>query len=55
MYQARKHTNLPKNKLPKLTEAYQHFFGKDFDGAHSAMANVNAYIEVYFEIKDIEG
>lgn len=54
MYAARKHTNLPKNKLPKLQEAYRHFFGINFEGAHSAMADVNACIAVYFAIKDLE-
>ena len=54
MRMAHKHVNLPKNKLPKLQEAYNHFFGVDFDGAHSAMADVNACIAVYFAIKDLE-
>ena len=54
MYAARKHTNLPKNKLPKLIEAYQHFFGEGFDGAHDAMNDVNALIAVYFAVKDAD-
>lgn len=29
-------------KWPKLTEAYRHCFGKDFEGAHDAMADVRA-------------
>ena len=52
MYGSRPYTNLPKNKLPKLIEAYQHFFGKGFDGAHNAMNDVNALIDVYFAIQD---
>ena len=52
MYAARKYTNLPKNKLPKLIEAYQHFFGESFYGAHNAMNDVNALISVYFAIQD---
>lgn len=29
-------------KWPKLTEAYQHYFGETFDNAHDAMADVRA-------------
>jgi DNA polymerase-3 subunit epsilon len=54
MYESKPYTQLPKNKHPKLQEAYMHFFGKEFDGAHSAMADVNACIAVYFAIKDLE-
>ncbi len=39
-------------KTANLTEAYKHFFGQPFDGAHSAMADVNACIAVYFAIQD---
>lgn len=35
-------------KAPKLIEAYRHYFGKDFDGAHDAMADVRACRDVYF-------
>ena len=52
MHGSRPYTQLPKNKLPKLIEAYQHFFGKSFDGAHNAMNDVNALISVYFAIQD---
>jgi DNA polymerase-3 subunit epsilon len=38
-------------KYPKLIEAYRHFFGADFDGAHSAMNDVKATIDVYFAAK----
>jgi DNA polymerase-3 subunit epsilon len=39
-------------KWPKLTEAYQHIFGKSFDGAHDALADVTACKEVYFWLKN---
>lgn len=34
-------------KTPSLQEAYRFFYGRDFDNAHSAMADVNACIDVY--------
>jgi DNA polymerase-3 subunit epsilon len=40
----------PKN--PKLTEAYQILFGKELDGAHSAMADMEACAEIYYHLKD---
>lgn len=39
------------SKPPKLQEAYQYFFGKTFDKAHDAMADVIACKEVFFAIK----
>lgn len=39
------------NKSANLGEAYQHFTGKPLDGAHSAMVDVRACIEVYRAIK----
>lgn len=41
-----------KPKTPNLTEAYTHFFGEGFDGAHSALADVLATVRVYFAILD---
>ena len=53
-WKARPHTKLPKNKLPKLTEAYQHFTGKPMEGAHSAGGDVDGCIAVFFAIRDAE-
>lgn len=37
-------------KQPKLIEAYRHFFDKDFDDAHDALADVRATKDVFFEM-----
>lgn len=46
--------NDQKYKNPRLTEAYQHFFQKDFEGAHDAMADVRACRDVYFELHKLK-
>lgn len=40
------------HKMPKLIEAYQHFFGEEFDGQHTAVGDVIACTHVYFAIQD---
>lgn len=39
-------------KTPNLQEAYRHFYGENFNNAHSAMADVNACMAVYWAIQD---
>lgn len=43
-----------KFKTANLSEAYRHFMGRDFENAHSALADVNACASVYFSIQDME-
>lgn len=38
-------------KMPKLEEAYKFFTGKELQDAHTAIADVNACLEVYKSIK----
>lgn len=40
-----------KFKTANLREAFRHFMGRDFENAHSAMADVMACRDVYFAIK----
>ena len=42
------------NKTANLGEAYKHFTGKDLEGAHTAMADTLACMEVYWAIQDME-
>lgn len=42
-----------KPKRPKLIEAYKHFFGEEFDGAHDAMVDVRACARVFFHLQQI--
>jgi DNA polymerase-3 subunit epsilon len=41
-------------KWPKLQEAYVHFFGEEFDGAHDAMADVRACGRVYYAVGEMQ-
>ena len=43
-----------KKKAPTLTEAYTHFFGEPFEGAHGAFADTTALERVYFATRDAE-
>jgi DNA polymerase III epsilon subunit-like protein len=42
-----------KFKWPSLAEAFRHFYGKDFKGAHRAMADVKACRAVFFQLKKL--
>ena len=39
-----------RGKFPKLTELYRKLFGRDFDGAHDAMADITATMNCFFEL-----
>lgn len=41
-------------KAPSLQEAYKHFFGREFDGAHDAGADIQATMEIFFAMNPPE-
>lgn len=41
-------------KNPRLVEAYRHFFDREFEGAHDAMADVKACRDVFFELHKLK-
>lgn len=45
---ARAAMKLPKNKMPTLGEAYQHYVGKPLANAHNAMADARGCLDVYW-------
>lgn len=40
-------------KYPRLMETHMHLFGREFEGAHDAMADVRACRDVYFEMQKV--
>jgi len=48
---AMKAKNMGSYKKCNMQEAYKHFFGENFEDAHSAIADVNACMSVYFAIQ----
>ena len=49
-----KDAGFTKPKPPKLTEAYKHFFGKELDGAHNAMVDVNACRRIWWKLREMK-
>lgn len=49
---ARPVVNLPKNKSPKLSEAYMALFGEELRDAHSAKADMQACADVFWAVQD---
>jgi DNA polymerase III subunit epsilon len=54
MWESKPFTKLPKNKNPKLSEAYSHFFGEELQGAHDAMVDTLACTRIYWAIQDLQ-
>jgi DNA polymerase-3 subunit epsilon len=48
-----KGTHAGGTKWPKLIEAYRHFYGTDFDGAHDAMVDVRACRDVFLKLNEL--
>lgn len=41
-----------KPKTPNLTEAYRHFFGQPFQGAHGALADCHATLAIHWKMNE---
>lgn len=41
-------------KSPRLTELYRILFGKEFDNAHDAMADVDATVKCFWKLKELK-
>lgn len=50
MQSTRVFCNLPGKKWPKLQELHQKLFGRDFENAHDALADVLAMADCFFEL-----
>ena len=49
---AKKAMGIKGRRIPKLSEAYAHFFGKEPETSHRAMADARSCMAIYFAIKD---
>lgn len=41
-------------KSPKLSEAYEHFFGEKLEGAHSALVDARATLRIHWHLEDLK-
>ncbi len=50
---AKKVMGISSRRIPKLSEAYSHFFGKEPEVSHQALPDAKSCMEIYWAIKDL--